>query len=56
MYMTLKMNNKASLWHMTRDGAGKNIFFYSDLIIYHLTTGIFINRNDILNNTFTDSP
>lgn len=39
----LKMNNEVSLWHLTIAVAGRKIlFFYSDLIIYPLTTGIFI--------------
>lgn len=39
----LKINKEASLWHLTIAVAGRMIiFFYSDLIIYPLTTGIFI--------------
>lgn len=52
----VKMNNEASLWHLTIEVARKNIFFYSDFIIYFLATGIFINLNDILNNVLVDSP
>jgi len=45
----LKMNNEDSVWHFTIALAGrKNIFFYCDLIIYPLTTGIFIILDDIL--------
>lgn len=50
------MNNEASLWHLTIEVARKNIFFYSDFIIYILATRIFINLNDILNNVLVDNP
>lgn len=53
----LKMHNESSLWHLTVVVAGrKNIFSYTDLIIYPLTTEIFIILNDILKNALNDSP